>query len=293
MQVDRQGPANASIIKVFEPFTLSCVVIIQLDHPPFKGRFLLKLYDRRFATQLRRDEKASPWCPQIESKYLEFVRDGRASEFFDLCTAKYREDEYWADDQRETWNEAQHEAYLQYLCRRTYDMEKDAYKKLHDMQGKHIPRLFARPVLQSSSDSGSANEYLDCPAILLEYIEGFPLTTLADNAPKKDWQSVCEDAIRVVHMIGDRGICNKDVRTRSFIVREDPETKKFDVFMIDFGLCVFRSQAKSDREFNEWQADEDEEGAVGRVMERNLKGGFNYHLSPRAEWLLDEFKSEE
>ncbi|WEW55966.1 hypothetical protein PRK78_001401 [Emydomyces testavorans] len=267
-------------------------MVVQLNCPLFNGCFVLKLYDRRFATQLRQDEEASPWNLQIESDYCEFVRNGRAPEFFDLCTAKFCEDEDWAYEQREKWNKAQHEAYLQYLCRRTYNIEKVAYDKLRDIQGKHVPRLFARILLQPSGPA-LANEYLDCPGILLEYIQGFPLTNLAGNASKKDFQYVCEDAIRVVHLIGDRGIINKDTKTRSFIVREDPVTKKFKVFMTDFGLCAFRCQAKDDREFNEWQADQDEEGAVGRVMERKLKGGFKYRLSARAWKLLDEFKSEE
>ena len=167
----------------------------------------------------------------------------------------------------------------------------EAYKNLRDIQGHHVPHLFARPFLQLS-DSYLANKYFDCPGILLEYIQRFPLTDLADNAPKKDWQYVCEDAIRVVHMIGDRGVCNRDVKTRSFIVCKEG-TGKWKVFMIDFGLCFFRSQAKSDREFNAWQATVDEEGATGRVMEWNLKGGFEYRRSPRSQWLLNEFKRED
>jgi hypothetical protein len=63
--------------------------------------------------------------------------------------------------------------------------------------------------------------------------------------------------------------------------------------MIDFGLCVFRSQAKSDREFNLWQAEQDEEGACGCVMEDYLKGGFIYRRSPGSERLLDEFMGED
>jgi hypothetical protein len=267
-------------------------MVVQLDCPPFKGQFVLKLYDRRFSTQLRRDEQASPWNSEIESEYSEFVRDGRASEFFERCTTKFREDEYWADEEDMNWTKAQREAYLQYACHRIYKTEKEAYKNLHDIQGKHIPRLLARPFLPLS-DSGIANKYLDCPGLLLDYIQGFPLTDLADEAPKEDWQYVCEDAVRVVNLIGDRGVCNQDVKTRSFIVSKDPSTGKLKVFMIDFGLCMFRSQAKSDREFNAWQADYDEEGACGRVMEHNLKGGFIYRRSPRAQGLIKEFKSED
>jgi hypothetical protein len=267
-------------------------MVVQLDCPPFVGRFVLKLYDRRFATQLRLDEEASPWSSQIEFEYSVFVRGGRASKFFDLCTAKYREYEYWPYEDREEWNMAEHEAHLQYLCHRTYQTETNAYKKMHDIQGKHVPRLFARPFLQSS-DSGLASKYLDHPGILLEYIQGFPLTNLADETPMKNWQYVCEDAIRIVHMIGDRGICNKDVKTRSFIVCEDPGTEKFKVFMTDFGLCLFRSRAKNDREFNGWQALEDEESAVGHAMKKKLEGGFKFYRSSRSEKLMNEFKSED
>jgi hypothetical protein len=283
---------NARIIKVFKPFTLSCATVVQLDCPSFKGQFVLKLYDRRFSTELRRDEKASPWNSEIESEYSEFVRDGHVSEFFDQCTSKFREYEYWADKEHVKWTRAQHEAYLQYACHRIYKTEKEAYKNLHDIQGKHIPRLHARPCLQLS-DSGLPNKYLDCPGLLLDYIQGFPLTFLADEAPKEDWQYVCEDAIRVVNLIGDRGVCNRDVKTRSFIVSKYPSTGMLKVFMIDFGLCLFRSQAKSDREFNMWQAVEDEEGACGCVMEYNLKGGFIYRRSPRSERLCDEFLGED
>jgi len=73
--VDKRHRVNARIIKVFKPFTLSCAMVVQLDCPPFKGQFVLKLYDRRFSTQLRRDEKASPWNSEIESRRV-WVCDG-------------------------------------------------------------------------------------------------------------------------------------------------------------------------------------------------------------------------
>jgi hypothetical protein len=47
-------------------------------------------------------------------------------------------------------------------------------------------------------------EYFDVPRIILEYIDGFPLTDLEYYAPKVAWQSVCEDAIRMVNLMSDR-----------------------------------------------------------------------------------------
>ncbi len=297
IQINAHHDAHAHIISVFEPFTLSCAMVVELDTGPRKNRFVLKLYDRRFATQLRRDEDAAPWNAQIEADYQEFVRTGAATEFFNMCNADFHGDEYGAAEQDEEWSEAQEEAYLQYICLRTYKTERYAYEQLRDIQGKSVPRIFAYPFVQALPGTNSAHEYLDCPGLLMEYIQGFPLTNIADHAPKESWQYICEEAIRIVHEIGDRGICNRDVKTRSFIIRQATGTRKYQVFMTDFGHCSFRSQAKDDREFRSWQADQDEEGAVGLVMERHLmrrsKGGFEYHRSSRASKLRHEFKRED
>ena len=246
MQLDAKRSANVLIVGNFEPFTLSCVTLVQLNEPDLEGLFVLKLYDRRFAIQMRKEAEAPPWCSGIESGYRQFVNAGGASNFFDSCTRKIREDEYWTHDYRENQDNSECEAYMQWLCHRIYDTEMKAYDKLRDIQGKHVPKLVARPLLKNSSNSSWSDIYLDCPRLLLEYIKGFPLTDLADFAPQDRWQSVCEEAIHIIHQIGDRGILNKDVNTRSFIVQIDPVSQKLRVCTIDFGLCLFRCQFKSD-----------------------------------------------
>jgi hypothetical protein len=75
-------------------------------------------------------------------------------------------------------------------------------------------------------------------------------------------------------------------------VDEDAETKRFKVRMNDFGCRKFRSECRSYRHFRKLQAREDEEGAVGLVMERKLGGGFVYRGSAYGQELLDEFHSE-
>jgi serine/threonine protein kinase len=182
----------------------------------------------------------------------------------------------WADDERETWTTGKHEAYLQFLCRRTHNTEATAYDLLEDLQGKQIPAVLAHSYLRDPSDqsSGELSQFLNRPGLLLEYVEGFPLTDLAEQRPKEDWQYVCDEAIRIVHLINERGVCNKDIKTLSFIVRDDHDVGKLRVYMIDFGLCAFRSEAEDEIELRGLQADEDQEGAVGRVMESRLDGGF-------------------
>ncbi|KAE8411355.1 hypothetical protein BDV36DRAFT_275015 [Aspergillus pseudocaelatus] len=94
----------------------------------------------------------------------------------------------------------------------------------------------------------SVNKYADIPGILLQYIDGFPLTDIAAYAPREAWQPLCEQAIRIVHHISDRGILNEDVKTRSFIIQNNSEGK-FKKFMLDFALCNFRRGYKNEEEW--------------------------------------------
>jgi hypothetical protein len=98
-------------------------MVVHLNYPPLglKGSFVLKLYDRRFATGLRRDIGASPWNLDIEDEYLRFVNDGKSS------------DEDWVAEEREDWNKAQYETYLQYSCHKIYKVETKVYDKVQDI----------------------------------------------------------------------------------------------------------------------------------------------------------------
>ena len=293
--LDKTRFADAIILKVFEPFTLSCVLLVQLCDDQLSGQFVLKLYDRRFAAQLRKDRRLPLWTAQLESRYREFVRKGHASQFFDICAAEYRKDAYWASSRYNDWSEEKIEAFCQYFCYRSYNIEREAYKTLKSLQGKHVPRLYAELYTQfeSMQDLGVQDNRQVCPGLLLQHISGFPLTDLEFNAPERYWQQICDEAISVVHQIGDLGVCNEDVHTRSVIVCPNKKKSKFEIFMIDFGKVCFLKDAENLEEFRSSQAHEDEEGAIGRIMAKKLKGGYKYDLSPRALKLLDDFMSEE
>lgn len=172
--------------------------------------------------------------------------------------------------------------------------QKLKYKRLKDIQGRDVPLFLGRVTMPGySSQSMAVSKYVDCPGILLQYIEGFPLTDPASYAPKETWQNICEDAIRIVNIIGDRDTLNEDVKPRNFIVHKEPVGSHFKVFMIDFALCKFRRQDQDEQDWREWKAMQDEEGAVGYVMQRYLTGGFIYHRSARYLKLDEEFKMEE
>lgn len=64
------------------------------------------------------------------------------------------------------------------------------------MQGIDIPLFFDRVSINSLSNVLELEkEYLDCPGILLEIIDSFTLSELADHAPRETWQKVCDEAI--------------------------------------------------------------------------------------------------
>lgn len=92
------------------------------------------------------------------------------------------------------------------------------YDILKDIQGKTIPQLFASVTITSCSSPQGSNEYLDLPGILLQYINGFPLTAVAAHAPKETWQSLCEEAIQIVHLMNDRGTLNQDVKKKGALL---------------------------------------------------------------------------
>ena len=173
---------DVSVMSVFEPFTLSCVALVHSGSPPFEGLYVVKLYDRCFATDLREQESIPIWTTDFEAEYSQFIRRDCAPEFFDLCTKVFREALDWADEEQiEAWDKGRQEAYLQCLCRQVYNTESYACDLLHDIQGIHVPRLFARVFLQTSD---KPNEDLDCPGFLLEFINGFQLANLAENAAR-------------------------------------------------------------------------------------------------------------
>lgn len=66
---------------------------------------ILKLFDRRFATQLREDEKIRPWNPDTETEYRQFILDGGASEF----VTQLNDGE---TPEGSTWSAAMDETYL-------------------------------------------------------------------------------------------------------------------------------------------------------------------------------------
>lgn len=228
-----------------------------------KTPLFLKLYDRRFSEQLRRDHGIDPWTKETEKEYLDAVRTGEANDFLhDLHTLPNFE-----DDTGEAWDDEQLEAFLADQAHRLFDAETTVYDTLQDVQGKLVPRLIAGIHLHLSHPEGV--EVPPIEGILLQYINGFSLSKVQDHAPRSEWQGIVDQAIAIVQVIGDHGILNRDVRPGNFIVQLD-KSGCYRVFMIDFGLARLRGCDESDRDWAKAKLNKDEEGAVGLVMKKRL-----------------------
>jgi len=261
-----------------------------IDSPieELSGQKVLKLFDRRYAAEFRNSEAIGDWVPYLEQQYHKLIQDGSIREF-----VAHLESE---DADVLEWGDAEYEAFVHYRMRKLYQTEVAAYRALEDIQGRDVPRVFACVTLPvpALSQEASFREWVDIPGIMMEYIEGLPMTDLATYAPKEKWQFVGDEAIRIVHAVIARGILNEDINRRSFIV--NPQ-KDFAVRMTDFANCRFRHEYRDEEHWRYWQARQDEEGAVGYVMQWKLgevsRGWFTYHRSKWAKKLDDDFMRED
>ena len=282
---------KVQVLRVIHPVTLSVVLEVRVlspDNGEISGlellpsrTYILKLYDPRFSTGMREEFKISNWSSAREEALSEFIRMGKLPAFLSAIN----------DDwifQKGDWNDAQEEAFLADYCSQMHRSETRAYKRLEHLQGDCIPTMYANVTL---SDGGcydtndttatqdgeqtrkASSSSLEIKGILIEHIDGFLLDDLAVHAPESSWADICEQAIVIVNKISDCDLMNKDTRPTNVIVSDwdSKPNRGWRVVVIDFALSVLREQGKSDEEWREQKRIQDEEGAIGYVMEMKLK----------------------
>jgi serine/threonine protein kinase len=225
-------------------------------------RMVLKVYDRQFSPQLREFKDTGPATSQTEGQFTEFVRQGSMPQFL----ADYEENGPWAYDE---WDAPKREAYFYARSTLSHEIELEVYDRLVDMQGVHVPTLYAdvrlAPQNTTTGQDESLARYTETRALLMEYIPGFTLDTLVTEVPESDWAPVCDQAIEVIRKIADNDFINFDIKTRNIIVRRSDEGL-YQVFYLDFGACGFRDPSDSDEIWRERKRQKNEEGAVGFIM---------------------------
>ena len=255
------------------------------DHQ--EQRFVLKLYDHRFATQLREDYKIPPFNAAHDEAYDAFVESGAASAFLDQLQ---QDDDFCEPEDGPEWTLGQNEVYLYSICLDMYAAENAVYNRLKDLQGKGIPLLNAEVTLRVSNHStnDSVSHFYTVKGILLEHITGFTLAELIDKAPRETWQKICNEAVHLVQRCNDRNILNEDIRPSNVMVSPilSSDSNKYRVVLLDFAQCRFRRPDESDRDWGRAKWIQDEEGAIGAVMKGKLQRvGFDLEYNGSLRYL--------
>lgn len=243
------------------------VAVDQADGP--RMHFVLKLYDRRFGTDLRSVlHKHIPHTATGEQLFQDFVRDGQILPFLteydhEAKTGSFSiepADVYYPDSDDDDDDDgdgdggneatnirrAKYEAALWYQCNEYYASETTAYERLAELQGKSIPQLHAHVGVRLREDPcnkkekttpafSSLDRYLDIKGVLLQKITGYRLWDLPivqNVAPQSQdaWPLIVQTAVDAVHEINKRGIILEDCGPRNVVVDQQTATP----FVIDF-----------------------------------------------------------
>ncbi|KAF5242040.1 hypothetical protein FANTH_8875 [Fusarium anthophilum] len=241
--------------------TMSPVMVVKLKtpraHAHAPSRAILKLYDRRFGSSLRRSQKGKhlPCRVQDEAAFCSFVDRGNMGPFINEIEEDRRTEllpNSAADRRLEPEGQAKFEAALWWEARSHFETEVEAYKRLKDLQGVFVPRLYASVRLSSSSASGEMSAYYS-------------------------------RAVQGAYEINQRDILLKDSCPRNVVVDADSHQP----FIIDLAQCYFKDQLFKDWEhfgFGEGQEDwtpeaqwcesvrcRDNPGSIGLPIQSKLK----------------------
>lgn len=204
LSVNQGSPQDESTIEVkivrfIQPSTLSCVMEVECLAASGPAKYaehsILKLYNWRYATQLRQDHQIDPWTQSYDDAYRGFVENGDAAKY--IATL---DDDDEDEIDGESWDTTQDEAYLFAFSRDLHKCEVKAYDYLKDLQGKNVPRFFANVHVNVFC---TKNSLFEVQGIMIEFIKGYNLSDLAKNEPQSAWQSICDRAIHTVNLIGE------------------------------------------------------------------------------------------
>jgi hypothetical protein len=289
---------QVKVKKQQRPWTLSCAMVVEIQQAPENlsalstgDEVFLKMFDRRFAEQIREDYGIEPWCEDFEQDFSRELASGMVEEFLeDLRTVPNFQEETGVN-----WDNAENEAFLRNELQKCFDSETATYARLQEYQGKIIPHFLASVAFEDTLPdvvlSTNQQKLHEHKGILLQYLPGYSLSGMIENAPRASWQGIVDQAVQEVHILGDHGILNQDVRPDNFMVV--PENDTYRVFMIDFGQCKFRRNDETDAEWGRDKWIQDEEGAAALIIGLRLKRvGFKLQYEPSeryVEWAPGEF----
>ncbi|KAK0431069.1 hypothetical protein EV421DRAFT_1929914 [Armillaria borealis] len=200
------------VVKRFEPFTSAVVLLVQQlsDSQPL----ILKLADRRLGYRASNhdDVDTVPWLSSIDD-YLRLA----------VCT--------WIGKMS------------------SHDTELSAYRLLHRLQGRYIPRLYGVVRLCITSESIPLHPITDfVEGLVLEYIPGINMDKLnpgidVSEEEAEKFSSAVLEGFRAIE--AENCLLHGNIHTRNIVLREG----SWSPVIIDFGLANIREPEYS----NEWR----------------------------------------
>ncbi|CUA68973.1 Pc15g00190 [Rhizoctonia solani] len=267
--------AEAKVVHIYAPITVSPVVRVALSTQStgtmLPGEAVLKIYDPRFAHEIRDNYDVDPPTYEAEVRYRDYLRSGNIAQTGDQIDDLAEGLPLDAPERIELG-----ERFIDILMKELFENETNTYRVLSSMQGKYIPTFYGTTRLLDGSPPGIDTTVL---SLLIEYIPG---TSLYEIDPTIiDLDTVCSTGVDIVNIYSNLNVLNNDVRLVNFIVKPSGS----EIVMIDLANCRMRREDEDDETWKAAKWDEDEEGCVGMVA-RN-KFGWNYVRSGRYQILPD------
>ena len=230
------------MIRTFEPYTLAqCMVVEPYCHtsalPP---KVVLKLADPRFSAAdahymggLKAEAKATQWTEDIDRRFkdgLACVRNGSWRNYWKELGASERVG-MW-DREEEDCDSKSKRAWMREVdwwisLRATTADEAIVYRRLQDLQGAGIPRLFGTCAYHLEDASPTLDPFVaTAPGLLLEYIEGVSMDRLKvdEDISFQDARRASRGALAILRKFRDRFVSHGDFADRNVVVRlDDPD----------------------------------------------------------------------
>ena len=134
--------------------------------------------------------------------------------------------------------------------------EVNAYRRLQDLQGYHIPTLYHEVrTLPWAQVPTSASDLVRCYGLLIEYIEGDTLATFSHSKTMHS-PKVYEEAIRACNILEYYGFNHESIAGRNIIVRREPKADGSRIVMIDLYRHRILNKAEGYGKYSEYWSPE-------------------------------------
>lgn len=251
--------ATFYVIRSFLPFTKAQVYLVRPEpKTDLPSQVVLKVYDPRFLDDRypATDRVPNrPWTLHAESVAAQKraqVASGKVDDDFHIDLL-YDEEE--ADPS--LWEE--HFFRLMMEC---FESELEAYKRLKDMQGRTIPKLYgAGRLLPKPPDSRA----IEPPAVLIEYIPG---VSLNDVDPILVRPELYKPLIAAVATFSKHGVFHDDVNQNNILFT--PAQAPNRAVLIDFGCAALRDAEEPDEEWDQAVQFANDVGRLRLSLEQKL-----------------------